>query len=430
MVALWLMGAVALAGCVSTSEPGGTTGTAGQAGAGAGAGGEYGYSGTAGVAGTAAGGAAGATAGAGGVASAGAGGAAGGDAGTSGNSGQTSSVLPVSLSPEDQQACERPMRAVLAGSEVGALQVEQGQARLQRYGLDGQPLGAPLALGEAPTSDGGAPNTVSLATDGTTYVACWSVPTALPSADESGHIVCVTIPVGGGAITPTLSVPGSHPSVTWRSEGFAMAWRTHDKIGVRYLEEANPVGPVTLPLTGQDDPVHGPSGVLLTATESGFALATLAHPTLYRLSPSLATMSQLPLGDGFYYRWENSHLVALGDVVALSERVPYEGRITIVDGAAKTRTVSVQGGGKAGMNLGVAVQGEKMVVVWPANGQSKLELHLDSFDPLTPSALHLGEDYVPTWGDGCSFAAVSVPGATLSLLPISQGLKVVSFASP
>ncbi len=379
-------------------------------------------------------------------------GAAGqGSSGTSGQSGAggrlddpthyTGPIVSVdtsTLDPTYQSAtCARQLRLARAGQEVAALYSEAGKVWLQRLSLGGQTIGDPTALGDAPTDAQGdvPPPHVSLASDGTSYVACWDTGVTTPSLGKA-KVTCVRMPAGGGAVESLFTETACRPSVAWRGEGFVVVTQRPEHVTVRYLDPASTVAPFEVPVPKKEADFYAPSDILLAPTASGFAMVTVSDLALYRLDPELKLLSASQVLDSYSSFVTTPHLLAVGDTVVLGKARPYEFRVTLAAPGQPAVQVSFDGGVKLGMNAALTVDSSSVGVFAPLSTVNGAALIYHAVDPVHPptTTVYPAVDAGPlggdSWGGLCSLAAVPVDGATLVAVPALHSVEVTRFALP
>ena len=252
--------------------------------------------------------------------------------------------------------------------------VEKTLLRLQRLDAAGAPRGPAIELG---TVSAVYRPTLSLATDGSRYLACWQM---------QSQIDCATVPVSEGPASTALSVVGANPSLAYGSGTWALAYGVPGHLAVqRVASDGSASGALALFATGGDEQPRA----FLAASRLGFTLAGGAdYNDLYvhRLSGSLAPVTD-PLDLGAHF-WTRGAIAATETGVAVSVSKPYGSMVFLLDplGGAVTSTHELSGGHKEGLNLALAADGAAFEV-----------LSADDFDGINHASI-AGEEMIVSEG--------------------------------
>lgn len=242
-----------------------------------------------------------------------------------------------------------------AGSEVAVAysdwdaQDDKGLVRttlqLRRLGPTGVVTqGSSVELGKVEST---APAKLTLATDGSQYLACW---------EDGSQIACGLLGAGKGAVQPALSVVGDSPSLAHDAKGFALAYRTPGHVGlVRVASDGSAEGKPTL-FDAPPETVGYEAANFLTASDHGFLLVSGAEKMTARPLDSAFAPTKAPLDLGVSY-WFHGVIAASGGRVAVSLSKPYGGNLFLFEGGALTSSQEVVGGGKTGIANALTADG-------------------------------------------------------------------------
>jgi hypothetical protein len=275
----------------------------------------------------------------------------GGDSGGGGkaDSGATGGVTTWKAAPDWTFG---EIAAVSTGNQGAIAYVESGVedtggvthsvVKLQRLDATGVALGASIELG---TTTSSARPTLTLATNGSRYLACWD------NQSES-QISCALAPVGAGPALPALSVAGAWPSLAYRSGAWTLAYGVPGHVAVaRVAEDGSGLGiPAMIGVDAGTSP-----RALLAATPAGFSLVSApdfdsGQNVRVHL---LDSVSYLPIGlpiDLGMKLWllDAVALAVNGSTLAVSVSKPYGSSLFVVENGVISHTHEVAGGGKVG----------------------------------------------------------------------------------
>ncbi len=222
--------------------------------------------------------------------------------------------------------------------------------KLQRLDAAGAARGPAIELG---TVSAVYRPTLSLASDGSRYLACWQM---------QSQIDCVTVPVSKGPVSPALSVVGVSPSLAYGSGTWALAYGIPGHLAVqRVASDGSASGVPALFATGGD---KQPTA-FLAASRLGFVLAgeasgdTADGDEVYvrRLNSALApVVGPVDLGVKL---WFHGAIAASETSVAVSMAKPYGAMLFILDlvSGTVTSTHELSGGSKTGLDVTLAGDG-------------------------------------------------------------------------
>lgn len=235
-----------------------------------------------------------------------------------------------------------------------------------------------------------------IAADGQRYIVCWS---------ELDQVHCASQTPGQNVLTQIYLSPGVLPTVVHGGAGWLLAWRTSDEAsaGVVLQKMKAPAtartpfetdgNPVTISLPGATAAMGHGARPLVAATETGFVLVGGAPVTAQWLDTGLqARGAAVDLGnpvinDPALY---DGVVAATDTSLAFALAQPYAAVLTLVDAAHAVTTLSLNGGGKIGMRIGVCADDSTLAAFWPAwdsdNRESLVLLHpLTMLPPANPN---------------------------------------------
>lgn len=215
--------------------------------------------------------------------------------------------------------------------------------KLQRLDAAGAVRGPAVELGSIHSNDSGS---LTLATDGDAYLACWGY---------EDQIACATAPVGEGPASAALSVAGVGPALAYGSGTFALAYALPGQLAVtRVASDGSAVGaPAMFDAPASDDV---PGRALLAASKDGFVLAGGENVRVQALDSAFSPVA--PPVDLGVTLWFFAALATSGSDTVISLSKPYGGHLFVVEGGAVTSSRELDGGGKSGLNAAVAVDGD------------------------------------------------------------------------
>jgi hypothetical protein len=228
---------------------------------------------------------------------------------------------------------------------------DQGDVRsrvlLQRLDASGLVRGAPVELAdmEAP-----APEHLTLATDGSRYLACW---------DQAAQISCATVPLGEGSASSAFTVvAGASPALTHGPGGFALAYRLPGHVAAVHLASDGTVAgkPTMIAMNDAATKV-----VVFASTRLGFALVGGSHfgdgttVHVHQLDSAFAPVGD-PVDLGVTF-WRHAALTTTDTTVAVSLAKPYAAQLFLLEGGHVGHTHELGGGGKQGLNTALAADG-------------------------------------------------------------------------
>lgn len=222
--------------------------------------------------------------------------------------------------------------------------------RLQRLDAAGGRRGAAIELGQVTASS--APR-LTIASDGTHYLACWDDATAV-------KISCALAPVAQGPSLPVLSLAGLWPSLVHSAGAWTLAYGVPGNVAVAHVAgEGSLIGPATLFPVEQP----APPKALIAATTDGFAL--LSAPTLesgedvyvHRLNSAFAPLgAPIDLGVKLWLR-DALAIAVNGARIVVSVPEPYGSHQFFIDDGAITLTLPLSEGSKMGPDVALTVDG-------------------------------------------------------------------------
>ena len=131
--------------------------------------------------------------------------------------------------------------------------------KLQRLDASGLPRGEVVNLGTlVPYSL----STMTIASDGTRYLACW--------ADDT-QLNCATVPVGEGSATAVLQQAGTAPAVAYGAGRWALARTNAGQISMTWFTNDSLAFPAPVTFEAGAGP-NGKQTSLLAANDLGFVL--------------------------------------------------------------------------------------------------------------------------------------------------------------
>ena len=195
--------------------------------------------------------------------------------------------------------------------------------------------------------------TLTLASDGDRYLACWDDASA-------GHISCALALVAEGPSLPALSVAGLWPSLVYSAGAWTLAYGVPGNVAVaRVADDGSALGaPV---LFGVDQ--TSPPRAVITAAPGGFAL--LSAPAfdsgqdvrLHLLDSAFAsTGAPIDLGMKLWIR-DAAAVAVNGAKIAVSVSEPYGSRLFRIEGGVILGNQFIDGGGKVGSVVALTVDG-------------------------------------------------------------------------
>ena len=240
---------------------------------------------------------------------------------------------------------------------------------------------------------------LTLASDGSKYLACW---------EQAGQTSCATAPVGEGPATAALTVVGSSPALAHGPAGFALAYGVSGHVAFARLSSDGAIlgAPVLIAVdTDPTAPLH------LAANKGGFGLlrgwvdqeAAATH--MHALDSTFAPVGEpLDLGNPFARR---GVLVSAGTGFAVSISTPYAGHVLLVDGGSITHAHDFDGGYKVGLNVALAMDGTSLGVL-SADDEMGIRYRMIDGDAVkSPTDVEEGE--LGRFDDG-SLAALALHG--------------------
>jgi hypothetical protein len=196
---------------------------------------------------------------------------------------------------------------------------------------------------------------LTLANDGSKYLACW---------EQAGQTSCATAPLGKGSATAALTVAGSSPALAHDPAGFALAYGVPGHVALaRVTSDGSLAGsPALIAVdTEASVPLH------LAANKAGFALLRgwlnqePASTHLHALDSAFAPVGD-PIDLGILFAGRGVLApTETGFAVALSN--PYIGHVLLVEGGSVTHTHEFDGGYKIGLNIALAADGASLGVL-------------------------------------------------------------------
>ncbi len=223
---------------------------------------------------------------------------------------------------------------------------------LQRYGLDGTPLGAPASLHtyneeSALYAVGEFYGRPTIATDGTHFVACWG---------EGNQLGC-------GAVEPATAQPSFHAIVPDHVSPLYAPHLVFGPAGFRVFFQGTSLGGTSVALDAEANPSASGidvAGSTATAIGFGFAVVSVYGGTVFFLGPDLGQVGvalQTPETVYGITSLDGDAIVVGGRTL---RRVTVEGHFTTVD---------VTGDGHSHV-LAVAARKGNAGVVWSAPGSA------------------------------------------------------------
>lgn len=229
----------------------------------------------------------------------------------------------------------------VAYTEVGDVGgVERTVIKLQRLDGTGAARGRAVELGFVPTA---YLANLTLATDGSRYLACW---------EHESEIACAFSLVSEGPAFPALSVVGGSPSVAYGAGTWALAYGVPGHLAiVRLANDGSAAGnPVMF-----DAEVGMQPMARLAATKLGFVLVGGREDVRAHLLDSSFAPITDPVSLGARF-WTRSAVAVSGRTAAVSVSKPYGSDLFLVDAesGAFIKAHEFSGGYKEGLNVALA----------------------------------------------------------------------------
>jgi|GEM_PF-6415082 len=208
------------------------------------------------------------------------------------------------------------------------------------------------------------PSLPAIASDGQRYLICVGLGSA-------GQIGCSSLAPDQDELVPVYSGPGFTPAVVHGAGGWLLAWRASEQAMTTIVLQAlgtrfEAVGaPVSFPSTAAS-PTRSGSPFALAASPSGYVLVTGDPVRAQRLDGGLQTLGA-PIAMGTWSFWSFSALAATDTAIALGLGEPYSAKLSLVDATNQVTTVSLVGGVKEGMPVGLVADHGTLAGVWPAS---------------------------------------------------------------
>ena len=264
------------------------------------------------------------------------------------------------------------------------------EARGQAQEIDRQPIGD-------------VPPIPSVATDGISFLVCWS---------PTDQVRCLA-PGGSAGSPPLFQTGGVSPTLAFHGDAWALAYvpstgRTEvsEARVARFSRQGAPLGdPAAFPY----DAYFG-RPVAFVSTPSGFALlAGQKTLSLYRLTMALAVQGT-PVDTGLT-PWAYQTLAATDDEAAMGLAKPYANVLVHLRGSEVVLRQERGCPSKTGCDTAVALQGDSFAVAWrSASGQVSFFADIDHA--------------------GTSDDVLADTASSTVLVPFGSGLVVVSSGAP
>ncbi|MEP7124566.1 MAG: hypothetical protein ABJE95_26800 [Byssovorax sp.] len=278
-----------------------------------------------------------------------------------------------------------------AGSEGAVAYVESGAPdsngvfdsiiKLQRLDASGAVRGAAVDLGQVTSS---ADPSVTLASDGSRYLACWD-------DAKAGKIACALAPAANGASVPALALPGLWPSLVYSAGAWTMAYGSPGHAAIAHVsDDGQALGTPTLFSVTASLPPR----TLVAVTAGGFVLVSAPDfdtgtTTLVHLLDGAFEPLGAPIDLGMK-RWlrDAVALAVNGPKIAVSIPEPYGSHLFVLEGGAIASMHSINFASKGGPEVALTADGTSFGELEQADGPGPLNYVTLAGDALiaTPQA--------------------------------------------